>query len=228
MLSHAIILTIVEKGYSLYEANELELIINEIWENLKGVYADVAGGHFAAAQSAFAAAEKSRAPEQEVRNGISQLMAAYHIYIPLLRKTRTVQFMVFFSEEVPVLEEEEKTQVRGCLFEIATLIALTYSDLKEPDNASQWKDKAMKYLDDYVDSKTAYLTGEYIYDHINKEYVKVEQHKSFGAGGISSGSVVWRESTEYSLNSKGEHYVQQQKNEVRRVATKIFEAKGIH
>ena len=227
MQSYELILGIAEKGYSLYEARELKLIIDEIWGTLKDIYTDIAKGHFAAAQSSFAAARKSRAPKQEIRNGNSQLMAAYNIYIPLLSKTRTERFLLFFHEEVPVVDEEEQTKIKACLFEIATLIALNYADLKEPENAKVWKDEAIKYLNDHADFKTAYLTGEYVYSHINKKYVEVEQTEVYDGGSISGGHIQWRTVTHYYLNRRGQYYVEQQKNEIRQKDMDIFKSKKI-
>jgi len=85
----------------------------------------------------------------------------------------------------------------------------------------------MEYMDDYLDAKTAYLDGEYVYHNINKDYVEVETSESVQGASISGAYVNYKTHTNYYLNNSGRRYVEQQKEKVRKVAANIYRVKRI-
>jgi hypothetical protein len=226
MHSYQMILTVAEKAHSFYEASEAERIIDEIWRTIKGAYADLANAHFKSAQSAFAAVQNSIEPNHQVRIAIGHLTDAFNIYEVLLTKTKTNITLFFFREEIPVVSVEDSPQIKMCLFEIATCIAINYADVGELENGKMWKAKAMKYMSDYLNAKTAYLDGEYIYNNVNETFVEVITGRCT-AHISGSGAVYQEDYTDYHLNGLGQSYIEQQKEEVRNVITNIYVAKHI-
>ena len=205
----------------IYRIADPDFIINEVWEALRTLYTDIANVHFKSAQSAFVAARNSNKPEMEMRIAIGHLTSAFHTYQELLTKTRQRTRLLLFSEKIPLLDYKETQQVKKCLFEISSYITISYGQLGEMANAKIWKTKAADYLQDYVNEATDHLTGKYIHEHIDKNYVEVRDtiQTEYWGRQISNKKV-----TEYRLTEAGMEYVRQQKEEIQKIARDLFES----
>lgn len=221
-----LMLALAKSAHSFYKSQEIMAIIDEIWKTLESVYKDIANAHFTSARSAFASAANSRSPEQEIRSAIGHMRDAYHIYQELAKKTKPKRYLLFFTEEIPALELEDQKRIGSCLFEIATIIVICYSHLREPGNAKTWKDQASSYIEDFLDAKTSHLSAEHVYWNINKDYVDTRTDRVFGGGSPVGGTSTFYNITYYEFNEVGQKYIEQQKEEIRKPLIELYKKLG--
>lgn len=215
MLSPELFLKIASTCHSLIKASTQTKIIDEIRSDLKNIYVDNAEAHTLAAKSNFEASETSKFPENEIRNGNSNLITAFHIYEALLNKTKTESSYIFFTRQIPFLKEDENINVRASLFQVSYWIAKNYSLLGESINKTLWKTKSLLYLHHYSIAATAHLTADFLYTWVDKKYALHITGQELGAGGIMPRVTPSRSYSYYELSNEGKQYIDRQQEEVR-------------
>lgn len=205
---------------AVYDYVELESLISSIRKELNQTYSDIAEASFEAAQAAFRAAHNSRNVDQEVRNGIGHLRSAFFTYQKLLTKTRTTGFL-FFKFEEPALDYDEDYRVKEKLSELATIIALNYAQLREQENAREWKQFAWKYFEL---SEEVFLEKRHW--ELRKDLEAIKRINSAYVNEVrvqeATRSYITRYYTELELSPSGEKYLERQIKELKEARAESF------
>jgi hypothetical protein len=221
-----ILIIVVEQGHKYYETEQGIDAISLIRTELLKVYSDIASAHFNSAQESFYAARHSSAPNQQIRHGISHLQDAYYIYEKLLSAKKTKKVMFIFTEEVDAVDILNRENIFAGMSNIATTIAINYADLNEDENASRWKNLAVKHLENSIHAISIRLE-ETRYQELrnipNKYYVEeIEVLVDSPPPRVRSIRCI-----EYKLTTWGQDFLTQREKMKRKCLTDVFDRKGI-
>lgn len=134
---------VISAGKKMLDTYAIENMINEIREQISGVYFDISKSHLKSAERAVEASRKSTEPRQELFASIHHLYDAFEVLQPLLTKTRTYKELFFFTKTEDVIKDKTKIYIPS--FKISTLIFLLYNMLEQNENANDWEEKIYFY-----------------------------------------------------------------------------------
>lgn len=150
----------IELGYKFYKA------ISSMFEDIKGeikqMYINMAKIHLTSAQQAIEASSTSRKPSIEIYSAINHLRDSYNIYMLLLNKTEITRFLFFETGWREYLKGKDREDVTELVLKIATMITMSYQNLKESENASHWREITLKIYDEIIAGKIRSESYEYV------------------------------------------------------------------
>ncbi|RGY99434.1 hypothetical protein [Clostridium sp. AM58-1XD] len=146
-------------GGKVIDAYNMEMLVNQIYDQIYDVYFDIARSHLKAAEESMKASQKSNHPEQEFFAAIHHLYDSFEVLQPLLTKTRTYKSLIFFTTTEDVVKD--KIKIYNPCFKICALIFMLYHILEEKNNANDWENKFYFYKEKVQDDNRNKYGGSF-------------------------------------------------------------------